>query len=354
MSTSPVEDTMTSSHAPQKRKRSRFVTVLLIIAAFFVFFILLGVVISASLSGFMLEIESRSEALTESVLIPGKGEAPGKIVMIPLFGIIKGTGMHLQGEETVYEVSKRLRKAADDDLVNGVILQVSSPGGGLTASDILHEEIKRVRQAGKPVVVWIGNIAASGGLYVSASADWIISSPTGLTGSIGVIMQHMVVEELMQKIGIRIKPIKSTDSKDIGSIFRKMTPEEEKFFKDLIDKYHERFINIIAEGRGLETDKVRALANGKIFTAQQSLDYGLIDEIGYFDSALDKIKELCNLKSPRVVQYKTPFDLKSMLEKSMPWSGSSALRTEDAIELFKSVIDMSYAPELRAIWSINP
>ena len=235
--------------------------------------------------------------------------------------------------------------------MNAVLLQVNSPGGGLTASDIIHQAVLEVKKAGKPVVVWVSGLAASGGLYISAPADWIVASPTSLVGSIGVIMQHMVFKELMDKIGIKVNPIKSTRMKDIGSIFREMTTEEEQYFLHLLETFHDRFVSIVVNGRKIDEAKVRELANGKIYTAEESLEYGLIDGIGYFETAVEKTMELAGLSSSHLIGYKQAWDIETAL-KGFPFGGKS-IGIEESKAYLQALLDMGAAPEIRAIWHVS-
>ncbi len=340
-------DTKTNPSPPRK-KTSGLMIFLIIVGIFVVVFGGIGLIISSSISEIGAGFGNKSDALTEKVIIKGEDEIPDKIALISMFGAIGGGGSEHQGEGSVSQLSRRLRKAAKDNKVKAVILQVNSPGGGLTASDLIHNEIVQLKNAGKPVVVWVCGLAASGGLYVSAPTDWIVASPTSLIGSIGVIMQRMEIKELLEKIGVKSKPIKSTTMKDLGSPFREMTQEEETYFSELINTMNEKFISIIVEGRHLSSEKVHSLASGKIFTAEESLEHGLIDDIGYFDRAFEKARELADASSPDLIKYKEPFDIEKAFAK-FPFggSGSTFLGSKTAIQ---SLLDMSYTPELRAVW----
>jgi len=351
MNSTPDQESSPNITPRPRKKTSGFVIFLIILGVVVVFFVILGLIVKSSISGFEASLGGKGSELTEKVLIKGEGEDPGKIALITLHGVIKGSGSEIQGDGALYELSRRLHKAAEDEDIKAVLFQVNSPGGGLAASNIIHNQVMNIKKAGKPVVVWISGLAASGGLYVSAPADWIIASPTALVGSIGVIMQHLLVKELCEKIGVKVKPIKSTHMKDIGSPFRDMTKEEEQYFKRLIDNFHDHFVNIIVEGRGLDETKVREMASGKIFTAEESKEYGLIDDIGFFEDAMTKIKELTGLESPYVVKYKEPLDIESLFSK-FPF-GSSMSRIEETKLLLQAALDMAATPEVRVIWQVD-
>jgi protease-4 len=335
---------------PPKKRGSGLKIFLIIIGIMIVFFVGMSIVAEKVMTGLDLDISGDSKELIQKVIVRGSDSLGRKVALITINGAIDGVGSRLKGSGTLYEATMRLHQAAEDNSVKAVLLAIDSPGGRLTASDVIYNEVLKVKASGKPVVVAVGNLAASGGLYIAAGADWIVASPTSLVGSIGVIMNHMVFEELLDKIGIDVNPIKSTGSKDIGSPYRKMTPEETKFFQDLISTFHDRFVNIISEGRGLEVDKVRTLASGKIYTAEQSLEYGLIDQIGYFESALDKIKELSDIESPTIIEYNAPFDFKKAIKRFANYNGSANLSNQ--AELFiRSMVAEAVTPEIKAIWT---
>ncbi|MCF7811427.1 signal peptide peptidase SppA [bacterium] len=331
---------------PPARRRISGLTIFLIILCGFLFMIIIGMGASKT-AGLGLGDEF-SGKLTEKIVTPSKTESEDKIAMISILDAIDGSGSHVVGKGMVENISKQLRKAAKDDNVKAVLIQMSSPGGGLTASDILRNEVMRVQKAGKKVVVHVGNLAASGGLYIASPSDYIIASPTSLVGSIGVIMTRFQVRELIQKLGIKYDPIKSTDMKDIGSPFRDLSPEERQYFSDMIQTFNDRFISIVAEGRGLEIDAVRKLANGKIYLAGQALEYKLIDEIGYFDQALEKTKELAGVEDPKIIKYANRFDDLGVLSSFL--NGRSSVGIADAGSILQSLLE-SDAPKVMAIWN---
>jgi len=152
----------------------------------------------------------------------------------------------------------------------------------------------------------------------------------------------------MEKIGVQVEPIKSTHMKDIGSPFREMTEAERQYFLELIGSFHDRFVSIVADGRNIDVEKVRELASGKIYTAQQSLDYGLVDQIGYLEDALVKTRELVGIENPEVIQYKEPFDIESMF-KGLPF-GKSKSSSQLMHQAVQTVMDISATPGVDALW----
>ena len=310
MSNRPTIDQ--SSNSPI---RSRSVKLLILCIGLAILVLAMGMSFKIAISGIVGKPTLRTKLYDEKTIHYGDRQSRDKIAVIPLSGPIKGNGSFIVGSDMVYELSGQLRQAKDDSLVRGIVIQLDSPGGGLTASDLIYHELQLLKQTGKPVLVMVNGLAASGGLYISAAADHIIATPTSMIGSIGVIMNRFMIKELMNKIGVKPDVVKSGNMKDIGSPFREMTPDERKFFEQLIGAFHERFMSIVAEGRDIPLEEVRKLANGLIYTADQALEYKLIDEIGYFDEALNKIVEMAGLESARFIRYERPLDFQSVMKR---------------------------------------
>jgi len=247
------------------------------------------------------------DKLQEVVLVPG--QAREKVLMIDVDGMISSaldTGLLAREKNVVSRVFERLERAAADPWVKAVILRIDTPGGEVTASDIVYHEILRFKErTGLPVVGLMMGVAASGGYYVASACDVIMAHPSTLTGSIGVISVFPSVESLMSKVGVKVNVIKSGPAKDSGSPFRDMTDEERKVFQGVIDEYYEGFLAVVARGRKdkIPADRLRAIADGRVYTAPQALKLGLIDAVGYFDDAFGKARALAALKSARLVSY---------------------------------------------------
>lgn len=232
-----------------------------------------------------------------------------KIAVIDVAGEIsfgEDASLLTAGEEnTVDAVYRRLLTAEDDDRVRAVVLRIDSPGGGVTASDLIHREVTRFKErTGRPVVACLMDTAASGGYYVACAADEIVAHPTTVTGSIGVIMQHFEVHGLLDKLGIAAGPITSGAKKDLGSIYRPMAPDERAVLQSIIDEMYERFVRVVAEGRGLAPEQVRKVADGRVYTATQALRHGLVDQVGYLSDALARARALAGIDDAKVVMYK--------------------------------------------------
>ena len=247
------------------------------------------------------------DRLQEVVLLPSA--AREKVLMIDIDGTISSaleTGFLAREKSVVARVFERLERAAADPLVKAVILRLDTPGGEVTASDIVYHEVLRFKErTGRPVVGLMMSVAASGGYYIASACDTIVAHPSSLTGSIGVISIFPSLESLMSKVGVKVNVIKSGPSKDSGSPFREMTEEDRKLFQVIIDEYYEGFLEVVARGRKgkVPAADLRTIADGRIYTAPQALKLGLIDAIGYFDDAFGKAKDLASLKSARLVSY---------------------------------------------------
>ncbi len=235
------------------------------------------------------------------------GEGSDKVAVIPVQGAIASADSSLGGAQptvTPEGLADALAQAADDDGVQAVVLEVNSPGGGVTASDEMHQSIVDFKKnTDKPVVVSMGDTAASGGYYISTAADEIVANETTLTGSLGVIFQLNNFEELADKYGYKQVVIKSGEFKDIGNAFRQITPEEREIFQSLVDESYAEFVDVISSGRGIPKDRVREIADGRIYSGQRAKELGLVDSFGGLDEASAEARKLANAGQATVVRY---------------------------------------------------
>ncbi|HUU45008.1 MAG TPA: signal peptide peptidase SppA [Acidobacteriota bacterium] len=205
--------------------------------------------------------------------------------------------------ESSHSIVRQLRRWGDDESIAAIVLRVDTPGGGVAASQEIYDEILRVRDEGKKVVVSMGSVAASGGLYVAVAADTVVANPGTLTGSIGVIFQYPTIERLLDKIGVQYETIKSGPYKDIGSFARSMSPADSAHLQSVIDDTYEQFVEVVADGRGLDPEEVRRFADGRIFTGRQALELNLVDVLGDYQDAIDIAAEMAGMEpSPRTVR----------------------------------------------------
>ena len=230
-----------------------------------------------------------------------------KIAVITLSGSIMAEGNSLfYGQAITPElVREQLGKAEKDSAVKAIVLRVESPGGVVAPCQEILEEIEKVRQT-KPIVVSMGNQAASGGYYISAKANKIVALPGTLTGSIGVISQIPNVKGLYEKLGIEMQTFKGGKYKDMYAGLRELTPEEKEIMQQMTDEYYEQFVEVVAEGRGLSKEQVRSLATGQLYTGAEAKKLGLVDELGGLDTAIDLAAELAGITAPKVEYYQPP------------------------------------------------
>jgi len=236
---------------------------------------------------------------------------------IPLgskIALIRVEGPILDSGKTVDEI----KKYANDASIKAIVIRVDSPGGAVAPSQEIYAQVKKAA-AKKSVVVSMGSIAASGGYYISAPATKIIANPGTLTGSLGVILEIPNIEKLMEKIGVKTEVIKSGRHKDIGSMYRPIGKEEKNILQGVMDNVHEQFIKAVAEGRGLDIDAVKKIADGRIFTGEQAVEYGLVDELGTLEDSIEIAAEMAGITGePNIVTRENKLSIFDILRNKLP------------------------------------
>jgi protease-4 len=275
---------------------------------FFVVALVILVLQVAGCGGLKVNIgtESRTEPLKEFTL---EGREKGKVLVVPIRGFISDMprkGLLHDKASMVEEVVSQLRMAEKDEEIKAVLLEINSPGGSTTASDILYHEIIAFKERTKvKIVAALMDIAASGGYYIALPADRIVAHPTAITGSVGVIFIVPKVNGLMNKLGIAMEVNKSGSEKDIGSPFRPSTPEEQKILQELTNKLGNRFLELVAKHRSINAKDLVNVSSARIYLAQEAMHLKLIDGIGYLSDALFEAKALAGLsKEAKVVAYR--------------------------------------------------
>jgi len=212
------------------------------------------------------------------------GLLSGRSIIVPggdKIGILEVRGTIVDTQRIIAQIDE----FRDRDDIKAVVLRIDSPGGGVAPSQEIHAELKRL--AGKkPLVVSMGAVAASGGYYLAVAGERLFANPGTITGSIGVIMSFPDYQGLMGKIGIKTEVVKSGQFKDIGSSSRELTAADRKLLQGMIDNVHAQFVQAISEGRNIPVDRLRPYVDGRIFTGQQALAIGLIDELGTLNDAI--------------------------------------------------------------------
>jgi protease-4 len=265
------------------------------------------------------------------------GEGAAKIAVVPVEGVIApadSTVPSTQPPATPEGLADALQQATEDMSVAAVVLEVNSPGGGVTASDVMHQSILDFKeQTGKPVVVSMQDVAASGGYYISAAADRIVANETTLTGSLGVIFTLTDFSGLADRYGVEQEVVKSGKFKDMGSSFRDLTPEEREILQSIVDESYDEFVQVIVEGRSLPEERVREIADGRVYSGEQAKELGLVDSFGGLDEAAAISRNLANVEEATVVRYvQSPTFAENLLARLAPQE-PEALQIADAAGL---------------------
>lgn len=235
------------------------------------------------------------------------GEGLDKIAVIPVEGIISPIDSGVAGRVATTSpegMRDALLQAEEDENVKAVVLEINSPGGGVTASERMYQDILDFKESsGKPVLASMGTTAASGGYYIATATDEILAGETTLTGSLGVILQLPNFTETADKIGFKQNIIKSGEFKDMGSSFRDITPQEREIFQEIVDENYDEFVEVIVEGRALPEERVRELADGRIYSGKQAEELDLVDELGDLEEAARSARERAEVEEATVVRY---------------------------------------------------
>jgi len=228
-------------------------------------------------------------------------------------GVVEVIGAITDSKETI----KNIKSFSENKLIRVIILRVDSPGGIVAPSQEIYEAVKKARES-KKVVASMGALAASGGYLIAAPADLIVANPGTLTGSIGVLMEFVNVEKLMDKLGVSMEVIKSKEHKDIGSPFRTMTGKEKEMLQGVIADVYDQFVEVVSAERGIPQDSVVKFADGRIFTGRQAKELGLVDTLGSFEDAVTIAKDLVGIKvTPRLIYPKKKRSLMNILFEPM-------------------------------------
>lgn len=215
----------------------------------------------------------------------------GNIAVVRIFGILD--------QEDVLPITAQLRKLTEDKEVGGVVLWIDSPGGGVSAVTEIYDEVQRLNIR-KPVVSYVGGVAASGGYYLAVASDKIIVKPDAILGSIGVIYVHEDLTEYFKMFGIKVEVIKTGEDKDLGASWRPLSNDDRENIKNMINEDFDRFIYVVSKGRNLSTKEVLKYSDGNVWSGTQAVSYKLADRVGTLDTAIEELKVTAGLKNPKV------------------------------------------------------
>jgi protease-4 len=238
-----------------------------------------------------------------------------KIAIIDVDGLLanrRKDGWLRSGENPVSLFIEKLDKAAADRSVKAVVLRLNSPGGTVAASDIMYHQLMEFRQqTGKPVIACVLGIGCSGAYYIACGCDGIIAQPSGVVGNIGTVFQTFSVAGTMEKIGVKAVTIKSGELKDLASPLHDLSDKEHKELQGIIEHLSEQFFEVVRNGRKtIDEKKMAELSDGRIFTAEQALQQGLIDKVGYLEDGIKWAREMAGVKKSRIVIYHRPSSYK--------------------------------------------
>jgi protease-4 len=274
-------------------------------------------------NGFVVTPTHVGGPLEETVIVDAQHWiCRNKVVIIDIEGMIlnaRPSGLLSSGENPMSLFRERLDAAADDRHVKAVVLRINSPGGAVTASDIMYQEVVNFRRdTGKPVVACMMDVAASGAFYIAMGCDKVYAHPTTVTGSIGVIMSLYNASGLFAKIGVTSDPIKSGPNKDLGNPARPMTDAERAILQAMVNSFYDQFVQVVARGRNLPEEQVRALADGRVYTGLESKKAGLVDEVGYLEDALRDAMSLAGIQDAAIVAYDRGDGYRGSIYAAMP------------------------------------
>ncbi|NWH05002.1 signal peptide peptidase SppA [Desulfobacter latus] len=213
-------------------------------------------------------------------------------------GVVEVTGPILSSKKII----KDLKGFMDDDAIKAIVLRVDSPGGGIGPSQEIYRELMKTRDT-KTVIASMGSVAASGGYYIACATQGIVANPGTITGSIGVIMEYVNIEQIARKIGIAPVVIKSGEYKDMGSPMRPLKDSEKQLFQNLVDELHAQFVSDAADARNMETDVMTKLADGRVYTGQTAMNLKLVDRIGNMDDAVQWAGQMAGIEEDLILVY---------------------------------------------------
>ena len=273
--------------------------------------------------GWVVKPVPLEEKLVESEVAAGRGLFPPKVAVIDVDGLLmnrRSEGLFSLGENPVSLFVEKLDKAAADAAVRAVVLRINSPGGGVTASDIMYRRLLRFRQERKvPVIAVIEDVGASGAYYIACGADVIVAHPTSVTGSIGVLVQTVSFSGTMDMLGIKAQAVTSGEHKDMASPLKPLDKEDLAILQGIVDEFFGRFVDVVAAGRAkLTAERVRALADGRVYTGEQAKANGLVYEVGDLPAAIALARELSGAENAKVVMYHRPWGSKANTYSSAP------------------------------------
>ena len=271
--------------------------------------------------GILLKTVPLDQKLQETVVQADPGWYSQKVALIDVNGLIlnqRSGSFFGDGENPLSLFAEKLEKARNDPKVRALVLRINSPGGTVAASESMYRMLERFKESGKPVIACITDVGASGGYYLACAADEIICQPAGITGSIGVVIQTVSFAGTMKLLGISSEAIASGKLKTMGSPLKDMTDQEREVFQSIVKQFFDRFVEVVAAGRKLAPEKVRTLADGRVYTGRQAAELALVDRLGFLSDAVDQAKAAAKIERAKVVMYHRPLGYRANVYSAAP------------------------------------
>ncbi len=283
----------------------------------------------------------------------GEKQATASFLRVPIVGVISAAPEEnvfgLRRASLLDTVDELLAHAEESPSIHGLLLDIDSPGGEVDPSDVIYQRLRRfTADTGKPVVARMNGLAASGGYYVAMGASRILAHPSCLTGSIGVIIQSWNAAGMFEKVGLELVTLTSGPNKDLLNPGKPMSKEHRAIIQGIVDDAYGAFVAAVATGRGLDSTRVRALADGRIYTARQAQALGLIDAVGYEEELLDMLRDVAGTEAVRVVEHRTRPPLWDRLAEGL--EGRLAGAAAPTARLERRLADLAPAPGLYYLW----
>jgi protease IV len=294
--------------------------------------------------------------IVASVIRPARDpQRASRLAVIDVDGVVLNQnreGVYDSGENPVAAFREKLEAAASDQRVAAIVIRINSPGGGVTACDILAEELDRFKAATrKPVVACLMDVATSGAFYLALAADWIVAHPTGLTGGIGVVFNHINLQDAMAQLNVTDDPIKAGSHIDMGSVTKPLEPQTRALLQEMADGFRQRFLDRVTKLRpGMTKADHGTIADGRIVVAAQALKLHLVDRLGYIEDALGEAEHLAGISDAEVVLYGRSGSPARSLYAIAP----GPPRLSDAIPLSYPGLDRAKLPTFLYLWQPDP
>lgn len=272
-----------------------------------------GLLAGCSPITFVVGVSPGDQRLERTTVVQETGWGGDRVALIDVSGMIVNAhkpALLQQGENPVSLFHEQLTQAAADPRVKAVVLRLNTPGGGVTASDMMYRDLRRFREStGKPVVALLMDVAASGGYYLACGADRIVAYPTSVTGSVGVILQTISVKPALDRIGVQTPALTSGENKNAGSPFSTLTDSHRAVLQQLVDDYYARFVALVRERRpDIDADQMDTVTDGRVFSGEEAAAMGLVDATGDLHDAVALAKTLAGIDRADWVRYHRPLN----------------------------------------------